>query len=116
MAFLVNRRTPWTDAKPNDIEASATGGIKTDPELEEIIRQFKELRSQVSPEALDYFDDLLLRGINADTPAQRMALLDELADPEGILSRAERDKFIATATGGDELAPRRIRRPKKQRR
>lgn len=86
-----------------------------DPELEEIIRQFKELRSQVSPDELNSFDEMMLRAINADTPAQRMEILDELVDPEGILSRAERDKLIAAAAG-DELTPRRIRRPKKQHR
>ena len=86
-----------------------------DPDLEDTIRRLKELRSHVPPDKLDSFDEMMLRAINANTPAQRMEILDALVDPEGILSRAERDKLIAAAAG-DELSPRRIRRPKKQRR
>lgn len=64
-----------------------------DPELEEIIRQFKELRSQVPPDELSSFDEMMLRAINANTPAQRMEILDALVDPKGSC-RALRETSI----------------------
>ena len=86
-----------------------------DRELEDIIQGFKDLRSRVSADERDSFDQLIRCAINADTPAQRQEILDALVDPEGVLSRAERDKLIAAAAS-DELSLRRIRRRKKQQR
>ena len=91
-------------------EFAPAGGMTVDPESEDIIRRVKELRDTLPRDALPALKDFLLRAMDAKTPAARAQIMDELSDPDGILSRAEKDKIIADAAGGDELAPRRLRR------
>ncbi len=80
-----------------------------DPELEAIIEGFRKVRSKVPPDQLAAFDEWLKRAIYADTPAERLAVMQEMADPEGALTPKEIDRFIAEASGGDELLPKRLR-------
>lgn len=106
---------PSTNQMSKPCSASNQKGEEdVDREVEDIIRRLQDLRSRIPADQLPAVDEMLLRAINADTPVERMQILDMLADPEGTLTRAEKDKIIAAATG-DELAPRRIRRPKRQR-
>ncbi len=80
-----------------------------DRELEAILRQFEDLRRVLPPESLAGFDELMARTVEIKDPADRQRILDAIIDPEGVLSREDKDRILAEAAM-DELLPRRLHR------